>query len=82
MNQNLLSIFSVVVNEKNFQFIPANSDFDEVQQALDQLKADFAALKEDRLKAEAESKVNADVVPVVPAPAQESPVIEAEVVNA
>jgi len=56
MNQNLLSIFSVVVNEKTFQFIPANSNFDEVMQALDLLKADFVALKEEREKAEAEKK--------------------------
>lgn len=47
MNQNLLSIFSVVVNDKTFQFIPANSNFDEVSQALDQLKADFATMKAD-----------------------------------
>lgn len=54
MNQNLLSIFSVVVNEKTFQFIPANSNFDEVLQALDQLKFDFVALKAEKEAAEAQ----------------------------
>ena len=66
MNQNLLSIFSVVVNEKTFQFIPANSNFDEVFQALDQLKADFVQLKADREAAEAEEKAQAHEVAVEP----------------
>lgn len=66
MNQNLLSIFSVVVNEKTFQFIPANSNFDEVFQALDQLKADFVQLKADREAAEAEEKAKAQEVVVEP----------------
>jgi len=76
MNQNLLSIFSVVVNEKTFQFIPANSNFDEVMLALEQLKADFVTLKEEREKAEAEAKASEDAVSVEPE------VVEAEVVNA
>ncbi len=77
MNQNLLSIFSVVVNEKTFQFIPANSDFDEVSQALYKLKEGFALLKEERLKAQAEA-VCADASEEKPV----EPVVEAEVVNA
>ncbi len=72
MNQNLLSIFSVVVNEKTFQFIPANSNFDEVMLALDQLKADFIVLKEEREKAEAEAKEKESC---------DAPVVEAEIVN-
>lgn len=71
MNQNLLSIFSVVVNEKTFQFIPANSDFDEVSQALDLLKVGFVALKEERLKAQAEAE---EVV-------TEPELVEAEIVS-
>ncbi len=66
MNQNLLSIFSVVVNEKTFQFIPANSNFDEVSQALDQLKAGFLIMKEDQEKAAAEAKEKAEEVVAEP----------------
>lgn len=66
MNQNLLSIFSVVVNDKTFQFIPANSNFDEVFQALDQLKADFVQLKADREAAEAEEAAKKAEVVVEP----------------
>lgn len=80
MNQNLLSIFSVVVNEKTFQFIPANSNFDEVLEALDLLKADFVQLKADREAAEAEAKAKAEADAPVEV-SVEAPVLEAEIVN-
>jgi len=70
MNQNLLSIFSVVVNEKTFQFLPANSNFEEVSEALDLLKKGFEELKAKALEADAEK-----------AKVEEAPV-EAEIVNA
>lgn len=76
MNQNLLSIFSVVVNEKTFQFIPANYNFDEVLEALELLKADFVQLKADREAAEAEEKAKKAEVVLEP-----EVVIEPEVVN-
>ncbi len=80
MNQTLLSIFSVVVNEKIFQFIPSSSNCDEVAQALDQLKADFLQLKEDRLKFEAEEAAKHAELCTEAAPC-ESHTVEAEVVS-
>ena len=71
MNQNLLSIFSVVVNEKTFQFLPANSNFEEVAEALDLLKKGFEELKAKALEAEAEKAKKSE----------EAPVVEAEIVN-
>jgi len=74
MNQNLLSIFSVVVNEKTFQFLPANSNFEEVAEALDLLKKGFEELKAKALEAEsASAEATADKA--------ETPVVEAEIVN-
>jgi hypothetical protein len=65
MNQNLMSIFSVVVNEKTFQFIPANSNFEEVDQALDLFKQGFLDLKAKAVEAEA-AKASEEVVQAEP----------------
>ena len=78
MNQNLMSIFSVVVNEKTFQFIPANSSFDEVMQALEQLKEDFIQLKAEREEAEAKEKAEKAGKDA----SEESAPLEPEIVNA
>jgi len=74
MNQNLLSIFSVVVNEKTFQFLPANSNFEEVAEALDLLKKGFEELKAKALEAEEAKKAEEDKD-------SEQPAVEAEIVN-
>jgi hypothetical protein len=74
MNQNLLSIFSVVVNEKTFQFLPANSNFEEVSEALDLLKKGFEELKAKAVEAEAEKAEDAKK--------EEQAPVEPEIVNA
>ena len=45
MNQHLVSIFSVVKNEKVFQFMSGAATFDEVMEVLEQFKLDFGELK-------------------------------------
>ncbi|HTJ49055.1 MAG TPA: hypothetical protein VL443_06330 [Cyclobacteriaceae bacterium] len=60
-----MSIFSVVVNEKTFQFIPANSNFEEVDQALDLFKQGFLDLKAKAVEAEA-AKASEEVVQAEP----------------
>lgn len=45
MNQHLVSIFSIVKEEKVFQFMTGNATVDEVIAVLDQFKADFEELK-------------------------------------
>lgn len=68
MNQHLASIFSIVKNEKVFQFMCGAATFDEVMEVLEQFKDDFVELK--KLREEEEAKK-----------AEPEVVIEPEVVN-
>ena len=65
MNQHLASIFSIVKEEKVFQFMCGSATFDEVQEVLDQFKADFAELKVQREEEEAKKKAEAESAEVV-----------------
>ncbi len=74
MNQHLVSIFSIVKNEKVFQFKSGAATFDEVQEVLEQFKQEFIELKkvreeEDAKKAEQEAS------------SEQSPAVEPEVLN-
>jgi len=81
MNQNLLSIFSVVVNEKTFQFLPANSNFEEVAEALELLKKGFEELKAKALEAGAEKAKESSCAEASEDKSEDAPVVEAEIVN-
>lgn len=50
MNQHLVSLFSIVKNEKVFQFMCGVATFDEVQEVLEQFKSDFEELKKQQEK--------------------------------
>ena len=75
MNQHLVSIFSIVKNEKVFQFMSGAATFDEVMEVLEQFKVDFQDMKkqqEEKLAQENAAKESAS---------SDVPVVDAEVVS-
>ncbi len=66
MNQHLVSIFSIVKEEKVFQFMSGQATFDEVMDVLEQFKQEFTEMKKRAEELEAEKKKEQESVePVV-----------------
>jgi len=78
MNQHLASVFSIVKNDKVFQFMCGAATFEEVMDVLEEFKVEFIALKSKHEEAAAKQKSeNAESAPV----SEPTETIEPEVLN-